>query len=216
MRRSPLTHSGPDPGEASARYCELAAGYDRRGALARPLRGAAVRALRLEAGDHVLEVGCGTGLNFSRMEAGIGPSGRLTGVDLSAEMLAGSRKRVEASGWGDVALLHREVRDMDIPEGVDKVLMFLVHDITRSPDALVHLAKATAGARVVACGPKLAPRWAWPLNAVVRRGVRPYVTTLEGLDEPWSHLSRLAPDLKVKSMALGAMYVATGHFSADP
>lgn len=48
----------------------------------------AVRELRLKPGDRVLDVGCGTGLNFRWMAERIGPGGLLVGTDLSGGMLA--------------------------------------------------------------------------------------------------------------------------------
>jgi demethylmenaquinone methyltransferase/2-methoxy-6-polyprenyl-1,4-benzoquinol methylase len=59
----------------------------------------AIEALGLQRGDTVVEIGCGTGLNFGLLEERIGPEGRLIGVDLTDAMLAGARTRIEASGW---------------------------------------------------------------------------------------------------------------------
>lgn len=47
----------------------------------------AIRSLNLKRGDTVVEIGCGTGLNFSGLVDGIGPEGKLIGVDLTPEML---------------------------------------------------------------------------------------------------------------------------------
>lgn len=62
--------------------------------------------LALKPGDTVVDIGCGTGLNFELLEAAIGPTGRLLGVDRSGEMLARARRRVQAHGWDNVELLH--------------------------------------------------------------------------------------------------------------
>ena len=48
----------------------------------------AVAQLRLEPGNTVLDIACGTGLNFPFIEAGIGPEGLLIGLDYSTGMLA--------------------------------------------------------------------------------------------------------------------------------
>ena len=55
----------------------------------------AVELLRLKRGDCVVDLGCGTGLNFDFLTERIGPEGRLIGVDISPEMLAGARERAE-------------------------------------------------------------------------------------------------------------------------
>lgn len=44
----------------------------------------------LSQGDHVLDIGCGTGALTRAAAAQIGPGGRATGLDISATMLAGS------------------------------------------------------------------------------------------------------------------------------
>ncbi len=51
-----------------------------------------------------------------------------------------------------------------------------------------------------------------PLGAPVVRAVsRRYVTTLEGLREPWDLLARELDGVSVESMYLGLMYVVSGH-----
>lgn len=61
--------------------------------------------LDLPAGSHVLDVGCGTGLNFPLLQKRIGPGGSITGVDASPQMLAQARRRSDAAGWSNVTLV---------------------------------------------------------------------------------------------------------------
>src|SRR5215469_18482585 len=72
--------------------CRLspAPGYPQR---AQRLR--AVEALGLRAGDTVIDIACGTGLNFPLVEGVIGPDGRIVGVDLTDAMLAQAQDRIE-------------------------------------------------------------------------------------------------------------------------
>src|SRR5215469_338019 len=58
----------------------------------------AVRALGLRAGGTVIDIACGTGLNFQLLEEVIGPDGRIIGVDLTDAMLAQAQDRVKAHG----------------------------------------------------------------------------------------------------------------------
>src|ERR1700692_1943677 len=51
----------------------------------------AVRALGLRPGDTVVDMACGTGLNFRLLEMVVGPRGRIIGVDLTDAMLARAR-----------------------------------------------------------------------------------------------------------------------------
>jgi hypothetical protein len=69
---------------------------------------------------------------------------------------------------------------------------------------------------VVACGLQWASVWAWPVNAFVLAAALRSVTSLNGLDRPWSVLARHLELLRVESVAAGAVYIATGRVSAAP
>jgi ubiquinone/menaquinone biosynthesis C-methylase UbiE len=43
----------------------------------------------------VVDIACGTGLNFPLIEEVIGPDGRIVGVDLTDAMLAQAQDRIE-------------------------------------------------------------------------------------------------------------------------
>jgi ubiquinone/menaquinone biosynthesis C-methylase UbiE len=202
---------GPDPIEASRRYAELAATYERRVRLTNRWRPGVVRDLRLRPGDHVLDVGCGTGANLPHLVAAVSASGHVTGIDLSEAMAAHARSRVATNRWDNVDIVVGDAATAPLPANVDGVLFFLVHDLVRSRAVIDRIVAACRpGARVVAFGPKWASRWGWPLNAFVRRGIRPYVTTFEGLDTPWDHLQRGLDQFSVRPLALGTLYLAEG------
>src|SRR6478672_5005647 len=64
----------------------------------------AVHALGLRPGHSVVDVACGTGLNFRPIEELIGPAGRIVGVDLTDAMLARAQDRIATNGWSNVNL----------------------------------------------------------------------------------------------------------------
>ncbi|MCZ6789965.1 MAG: methyltransferase domain-containing protein [Chloroflexi bacterium] len=72
----------------------------------------AVAELRLQRDDIVLDIACGTGLNFPYIEAGIGPEGLLIGLDFSVGMLAKARRKVERRGWANVRLIQADARTL--------------------------------------------------------------------------------------------------------
>jgi demethylmenaquinone methyltransferase/2-methoxy-6-polyprenyl-1,4-benzoquinol methylase len=168
----------------------------------------AVARLAPRPGEVILDVGCGTGLNFAAIQEAIGPSGRLIGIELSPRMLDVARARIGHHGWTNVRLVEADVAE------ADAALLCAVHDVMRSPAALANvLQHLRPGARIVAGGPKWAP-WrhsdglsvnfsTWKMN-------RDCVTTFEGFSRPWSHLQRFVQDLIVDEVFHGGGYVASG------
>jgi hypothetical protein len=127
-------------------------------------------------------------------------------------MAALARTRVAEHGWDNIDVVAGDAATAPMPADVNGALFFLVHDLVRSPGVIDRVVSACRpGARLVALGPKCAPRWAWPLNALVRRGIRPYVTTFEGLDTPWDHLQRRLDQFSISQLALGTLYLAEGR-----
>lgn len=202
----------PDPAEARRRYARLAASYGRRGRWIERMRGVAVRGLELRRGDHVLDIGCGTGLSFAQLVEAVGPTGRVTGVDVSDEMAALARTRISDAGWDNVEIVVAEAATAPFPEDVDGALFFLTHDLVRSVSVLVHVTSACRrGARVVAFGGKAPPRWNWPLHTWAHRTAKRYITTFDGFDEPWSRLQPHLDDFVARDLALGAFYISSGR-----
>lgn len=91
-----------------------------------------IKALEPQPGDTVIEIGCGTGMNFPLIEEKIGSRGRIIGVDLSEAMLKQAEKRIRSAGWKNVALVHSAAADYAFPEGVDGIIATGV--LTYEPD----------------------------------------------------------------------------------
>lgn len=206
--------AAPDPRAATRLYRLHAPVYELVTAAAAPWRERAVEALELSPGETVVDAGCGSGLNLGLIEARVGPAGRVVGVDLSPHMLARARARVRRSGWENVRLVQATAEEAVLPAGVDAVLLCAAHDVMRSPRALANvLGRLRPGGRVVAAGCKWsswrAPQGV-PLNLAMWVANRPFVTTFEGFDRPWSRLLELVPDLRVEPVAGGCGYVSRG------
>ncbi|HEV2579597.1 MAG TPA: methyltransferase domain-containing protein [Ktedonobacteraceae bacterium] len=82
----------------------------------------AVKWLDLKQGDLVVDIGCGTGLNFALLQEAIGETGRIIGVDLTDAMLEQARLRVTAQGWKNVELVQADAASYEFPTQVDGVL----------------------------------------------------------------------------------------------
>lgn len=194
-------------------YRRIAASYDYKLQirLGEPSRKRAFADFDLRVGDTVLDVGCGTGLSFPLIEDAIGPGGRIIGVDPSPEMLALAHDRVSAAKWDNVTLVHASAENAEIPSPADAVVIFRVHEVTRSRVALENVLRATRPrARLLVVGVKWAPWYVFPLNLIVWRFTRSVTTTRAGFRRPWALLGELVPELTVRSVGSGTQYIATG------
>jgi SAM-dependent methyltransferase len=69
--------------------------------LREPTLGAMVRALQLPEGSRGLDAGCGIGLQCLLLAEEVGPTGHVTGVDISAEMLDYGGEMVKEAGLSE-------------------------------------------------------------------------------------------------------------------
>lgn len=64
--------------------------------------------LQVHPGDRVLEIGAGTGYNAALLATLTGPGGSVTTVDIDAEVTAGARRGLDATGHERVAVITRD------------------------------------------------------------------------------------------------------------
>jgi demethylmenaquinone methyltransferase/2-methoxy-6-polyprenyl-1,4-benzoquinol methylase len=91
-----------------------------------------VNSLELSKGDTVVELGCGTGLNFSLVLDKIGTEGKLIGVDITDKMLDQARNKVKENGWNNVELVQCDFAKYNFPEELDGV--FATGALSYSPE----------------------------------------------------------------------------------
>ena len=73
-------------------------------------RQVAVQTLHLQPGLTVMDLGCGTGLNFELILSAIGTEGTLIGIDSSAKMLYRAGQKVERQKWRHIHLVQLDAR----------------------------------------------------------------------------------------------------------
>jgi SAM-dependent methyltransferase len=96
-------------------------------------------AIAAQAGEHVLDVGCGPGFYVAELLERVGPGGHVTGIDGSAAMLAIAERRV--AGHENVTLLEASATELPFePEAFDAAISVQVLEyVDDVPGALAEL-----------------------------------------------------------------------------
>ena len=181
----------------------------------------AVQALGLRPGDTVVDIACGTGLNFSLIEQAVGRDGRIVGVDLTDAMLAQARHRIETTGWSNVSLVQADAAEFDFPTEVDAILStYAMSQVPDCGDVIAHGAAALSrGGRWVVLdlkAPDNVPRWlAQPGVALVR----PFASIDEWIGRrPWetirAAMEDALTDLSWSELCFGTAFLAAGSGGA--
>ena len=204
-------HPHPDRRLALEQYRVRAAVYDSELAAFEPIRRRAIARLGLMPGATVLDVGCGTGLSFAPLLTAVGPRGHIIGIEQCPEMMDQARARVNQHGWPNVTLRDAPVEACSTPIRADAALFHFTHDILRNPVAIGNVVqRLKPGALVVAAGLQWSYPWAWATNWFVMLAAMYSVSSMEGLDQPWSHLAEHLSALEVSTDLMGSVFIASG------
>ena len=183
----------------------------------RALRLQAIRALGLRAGDSVIDIACGTGLNFPLIEDVIGPDGRIVGVDLTDAMLAQAHDRIETNGWSNVSLVQADAAEFDFPAEVDAILStYAMSQLPRSAEVIAHGAAAlSAGGRWVVLDLKVPDNTPGRLAQLGTAVVRPFASIDEWMmRRPWeairAAMQEELADLSWTELFFGTAFLAAG------
>nr|WP_314842046.1 methyltransferase domain-containing protein [uncultured Microbacterium sp.] len=135
-------------------------------------------------GDAVVDLGCGTGLNFALLLEATGPSGVVVGIDRSPEMLSMAQRRIDREGWGArVRLIRADAAELT-PEQVAQALDSLRPGGDERADAVL----ATYSLSVITERDE-----AWRrVRASLRPGARACIVDMQPPQGFWRVLSPLA------------------------
>jgi len=173
----------------------------------------AIRALDLSKGDTVVEISCGTGLNFPLLQDAVGEEGRIIGVDLTDSMLNKAAERVGANGWTNVQLIQTDAAEYTFPKDVDGILSTFAITLIPEYDNIIRRgAEAlTAGGKWVVLDFKLPEGWLKPLVPLAILITRPFGVTLDLAERhPSESIDNHLEDVSVESLYGGFAYVASG------
>jgi demethylmenaquinone methyltransferase/2-methoxy-6-polyprenyl-1,4-benzoquinol methylase len=173
-----------------------------------------IEALALRPGDTVVEIGCGTGLNFSLVEEVIGSEGRIIGIDISEAMLERARVRVQRAGWKNVELIRCAAADYRFPADVGGIFATGVLNYEPAYDQVIK-----RGAKALACGrrwvvldykmPKSWLRHLSPLFVFLGSG---FGVSRDLMNRhPWRSVERHLRNTRMQELYGGFVYIISGE-----
>ena len=206
-------------------YQKQAKDYDQSGIHGlEPWRREAVKRLHLKCGDLVVDIGCGTGLNFPWLQKAVGPQGRIIGVDLTDAMLEQARLRVAKEGWKNVELVPADAASYEFPAQVNGILSTFA--LTFIPQARLVIQN---GCRALASGGRwvvLDMAWprAWPLwlhhllffFRLSRYGITGEVVKRRPWQTVWSTMRQYLVEVERQPFWMGFFYLAWGKQPKPP
>ena len=93
-----------------------------------------IKKLQLAPGAKVLEVGVGTGTSLPAYPSHVS----VTGIDLSEEMLAYARRKIEQESWNHIQVTTGNAESLDFPDAsFDCVTTFHVVSVVSQPDRMM-------------------------------------------------------------------------------
>jgi len=177
-----------------------------------------IEGLALGPGDTVVEIGCGTGLNFEYVQRRIGKGGKLIGVDLTDAMLDVAKDRVAREGWANVELVQADVAEWAMPNGLEGVFSTLALTLVPEYNAVIGKASRALnmGGRLAVFDMKEPSNWPHWLVRFAAWLNKPFGVSLELADRhPWVSIRRYLTEVKFREYYFGALYLCVGEKSAE-
>lgn len=176
-------------------------------------RSRAIEKLTLQRGDSVVELGCGTGLNFPFLLEQIGPEGQIIGVDLTPGMLEIAQSRVNRYGWENVELIQSDIVAYDFPEKVDGVLATGLFGYIPEYDQVIKAASQSlvpGGHLSILDGKQPDNLPSWLFKIVLKLG-KPFGYTPEYFNvRPWESVERYLEETTFETRYGGMIYILSG------
>jgi len=181
-----------------------------------PYRRMTVEKLGLGKGDTVLDLACGTGLNFEYIEEMIGEEGLIIGLDFSRAMLerANEKKR---SDWKNIDLIQADAANIPLQDRLEGVVctwaMVSIPDYQKALTSSVESLKK--GKSIAILDFRLRTDWIGQILNPVFKEI--FSATNQDLTrEPWKDMEKLLSKVKIEMhpsllfFPLAPHYIASG------
>jgi len=180
--------------------------YDATHSWPLPLRREARLALGVQRGDRILDLACGTGLNFAHLRELVGKEGYVLGVDVTPAMLDIARQRIARRGWKNVEVREADAARLPFPDAsFDKAIctfaLSIIPDYVRAIDEVKRV--LVPGGRFVALemrsGGHALPGWLQSL---------PHICAVDMSHQTLDELQRVFADVQVHKYWMGFFFIA--------
>jgi len=172
-----------------------------------------VKALNLKKGQTVVEIGCGTGLNFKLLRKEVGPNGNIIGVDLTPEMLKEADKRIRHNNWQNVSLVQSDAAMYQFPAYIDGIISTFAITMIPEYDRVIQKGAAalSPNARFVIVDFKKPDRWPMWMIKLFLVLTQPFGVSLDLADRhPWESIDRYMTTFQFRELYFGALYLSVG------
>lgn len=144
--------------------------------------------LQLSRGETVLELGCGTGLNFRYLRNQVGSEGRIIGLDMTDAMLEQARDRCDEQGWNNVTLRQRDMTESDYPDNLDAIISTFTLSLSPNIEKVISKSYTAlrSGGHMVVLDLREPSNWLSILRPLIIPVERPFGVTKELVKaRPW-------------------------------
>jgi len=176
----------------------------------------AISKLCLSEGDSVVEIGCGTGINFEYVLDYIGSRGKLIGIDLTDAMLEKAKERVKKNNWRNIELIQEDAAKYAFPNYISAVYSTFALTLVHEYEEIIKNIEESlqADGKLVILDLKKPEKW--PLW-LVKFGVlitKPFGVSLDLSNrKPWEVMKKYFANVKVQEIYGGFAYIAVGEKS---
>ena len=173
----------------------------------------AVNLLELSDNDNIVELGCGTGLNFIYLQKVLKENGALIGIDISNDMLEQAELKIKKYNWQNVELLNIDVSKYIYPKKLTGVIStFAITLIPEYEDIIKKVSESLLKNKKFVILDLKKPN-NWPLW-LVKIGVffaKPFGVTMDLANrKPWEIMEKYFDEVKTTEYLGGIIYITIG------
>ena len=160
-------------------------------------------------GCTVVDIGCGTGLNFEYILHYIGNEGKIIGLDISDDMLEIARTKIKKNHWNNIEVYCKEALDFNYTN-VDAIISTLAFTLIPEYQQLLckiskELPKNKKFVILDLKQPKKVPLW---LIKILVKFAKPFGVTLDLTKrKPYEDAKKYFNEVKITEYFFGIVYI---------